>query len=261
MGKLDPGRRSRDTIAFLWLSLIAASTMTATSSPARAWGDGPDPCAPGQNLLKIERVSPGSYCLIPGDTLVISITMSCMEQPVAGFQAFIEFDPAALAFTGGSYNLPNPFGLPILSPIVAVGGSIDLAAGINVFTGQTQSAADATLATLTFAVQNADDWTSIDFRTHEPPSRFTTLAGSVATTLASSPSLRISPSCIHPCSAAVGDVNGDELVDLNDIAPAVDVLLGLDAAPEHIDAVDANCDGQADGADIQPFVDYLLSFM
>ncbi len=63
---------------------------------------------------------------------------------------------------------------------------------------------------------------------------------------------------IQPCSPVVGDVNLDGGVDWADIAAAVAVLLGQDTDPDHVAAADANCDGVADGRDIQPLTDLLL---
>jgi len=96
----------------------------------------------------------------------------------AGFQAFIEFDDSSLGFIGGSYTA-TPFGLPVLDPIVAVGGTIDLAAGIDQFNGQAPFDGSATLATLEFAPIVADDCagSSVAFRPAFPPTRLTFLGG------------------------------------------------------------------------------------
>lgn len=63
---------------------------------------------------------------------------------------------------------------------------------------------------------------------------------------------------VQPCSPTVGDVNGDKVYDMADIAAAVQVLLGIDTDPDHVIAVDANCDEAADGLDLQPLVDLWL---
>lgn len=239
-------------------ALLAATLPCAI---ARAAGDGATPCDGGDNVLALRLAVFDSLCLNPGDVITYSLEMSCMIDPAAGYQAFIEYDPSLLDFIGGAYVTPDPFGLPLLLPIVAVDGSIDLAAGINVFVGQQPTTEDATLATLTFQARVVDAQADLRFRPHNPPSRFTSLSGAaISTTVRNSTVIRISDACLHPCSPGVGDVNGDLSVDLADVAPAVDVLLGLDTEPGHVAAVDANCDGLADGADIQPFVDYLLSF-
>ncbi len=56
-----------------------------------------------------------------------------------------------------------------------------------------------------------------------------------------------------------GDINCDDVVDLADADTLTAVLLGLDTDPVHIAAADLNCDGSANGDDVQPFVDALLA--
>lgn len=60
---------------------------------------------------------------------------------------------------------------------------------------------------------------------------------------------------VAPCSPTVGDVNGDSVINAADIPAAIDVYLGFDTIPAHIVAADANCDGLANGADIQQFIE------
>lgn len=66
---------------------------------------------------------------------------------------------------------------------------------------------------------------------------------------------------IEPCSPTVGDIDGDSFITFADIADAVDVYLGLDTTPAHVTAADANCDGFANGLDIQPLVNYILLWL
>jgi len=54
-----------------------------------------------------------------------------------------------------------------------------------------------------------------------------------------------------------GDINDDGTVDLNDVLPFVDVLLGLTTIPDPC-PVDCNGDGFIDAADIQSFIEALL---
>jgi len=54
------------------------------------------------------------------------------------------------------------------------------------------------------------------------------------------------------------DFEPDCDVDMDDLAAFVDVLLGLDADPNHAEAADMNDDGHADGHDIPLFTDTLL---
>lgn len=51
-----------------------------------------------------------------------------------------------------------------------------------------------------------------------------------------------------------GDINEDDASDSSDIPGFVAVLLGEDTMPIHVIHADTNCDGLADGRDIQPFV-------
>lgn len=62
----------------------------------------------------------------------------------------------------------------------------------------------------------------------------------------------------NACDCLLGDVDIDSDYDFLDIDAAVNVLLGLDTDPGHINAVDADCDGDADGDDIQGFLNFML---
>ncbi|NUQ46188.1 MAG: HYR domain-containing protein, partial [Phycisphaerae bacterium] len=53
------------------------------------------------------------------------------------------------------------------------------------------------------------------------------------------------------------DIDDDGDVDFNDLLLFVDVLLGLDTTPLHVARSDVNCDGLADGDDVQGFLDAL----
>lgn len=66
---------------------------------------------------------------------------------------------------------------------------------------------------------------------------------------------------VAPCSPTVGDVNGDSVINLADIDAAIAVYLGFDTNPAHIVAADANCDGLANGADIELFIEYVWIFL
>lgn len=55
-----------------------------------------------------------------------------------------------------------------------------------------------------------------------------------------------------------GDINCDGVVDIDDIPPLVDVMVGSNGNPCHNAAADVNIDGVADSTDIQEFLDILL---
>lgn len=56
-----------------------------------------------------------------------------------------------------------------------------------------------------------------------------------------------------------GDVNCDGIVDFADGQAIVDVLLEVDLAVCHVEAADLDGSGAADGRDIQPMIELLLS--
>ncbi len=56
-------------------------------------------------------------------------------------------------------------------------------------------------------------------------------------------------------TVAGGDLTGDSQMDIADIAPFVDILLGQSPS---VAAADMNCDGAVDGRDVQAFVDSLI---
>ena len=58
--------------------------------------------------------------------------------------------------------------------------------------------------------------------------------------------------------AASPDLNDDTQVDALDIPIFVNVLLGLDPTPWRVARADTNCDGGANGADIQPFLNLAI---
>jgi hypothetical protein len=136
-------------------------------------------------------------------------------QSAAGVQAFLHFDTTRLHFVNGSYT-STPFGLAVITTISATpGGDIDLASGINQFGGQLPSAADAPLAYLTFtSVNGACDETSVQFRSHVPPSRLSTMNGTdiVPLTLIGLQA---------PPATCPGDVDHNNVVNIDDLVAVV----------------------------------------
>lgn len=117
-------------------------------------------------------------CYKAGDTLTLSVTLTPTggPTPAAGFQAFLAYDPALLAYQSASYTAV-PFGLAIITggAINPAAGQVDLASGIDQFNGQTPTATGGLLATVTFTVNAAvnDCSEAITFRAHTPPTRVT----------------------------------------------------------------------------------------
>jgi hypothetical protein len=209
---------------------LVLSAMLAGSSAA-APGPGP--------TLRILR--PG-HCFAVGDTFPVSLWMLNLGgTPVAGFQAFLHFDPVKLALVSGSYT-GVPFGSPIISPITAASGDIDVAAGINVFAGQPPTTANSLLVTLTFTVLVADPAPSVIFRTHTPP---TTLSNPVGAAIAAT---------LVTAAAASSDLNLDGVVNSIDLG----ILLASWSLPATAPGcggalaclADLNCDGHVDSLDL-----------
>ena len=188
------------------LTFGTAGHLGATTSPPR------DNCPPGPALLSLSIDYPPDLCLHPGDLLHVTLAVSCIDIPLTGYQAFLEFDPNALAFVEGNYVLPEPFGLPLIYPIIAADGAIDLAAGINPFAGQQTLSADADLAHLVFQANSTIDVARIRFRVSEPSTRVSTPDGPLAPALQNSPAflLRSCASCLW------SDLNCDDVGDLAD---------------------------------------------
>ncbi|MFO0974006.1 MAG: LamG-like jellyroll fold domain-containing protein [Phycisphaerae bacterium] len=71
---------------------------------------------------------------------------------------------------------------------------------------------------------------------------------------------RIAIQTLVPCQdGQPGDMNDDTAIDTADLVLFVDALVGMPADPYHLVLADLNCDGAANGADAQPFVNALLA--
>jgi len=135
-------------------------------------------------------VSVDKTCLCPGENLTATLSQSCVGAPVRGYQAFLAFDNSKLMFQQGTYITPLPYGLPIITPIAAVGGNIDLAAGIDDLSGQHPTSTSANLATLTFVAGPGEGLSRVSFRPHDPPTRFSDVYGDeILPILADSPQI------------------------------------------------------------------------
>ena len=174
-----------------------------------------------------------------GDLVVIALTMLDLgDNEAAGFQAFLEFGLGELAFVGGEYT-EEPFGLPIIDPIIAVGEHIDLAAGIDVRGGQEPTSKDARLALLTFVALEAGCVSSLQFRDHDPPTRLTDEFG------ASIEPLLLAGMLPEP---RTGDLDFDGEVGVSDL---LILLAGWGPCPTDDQCpADLNCDGMVGVADL-----------
>lgn len=143
---------------------------------------------PGVNTLALGIDEPADICVRPGEPVTVTLAQTCLPQAVRGYQAFLAFDPAGLTFGSGTYIVPLPYGLPILAPITAAGGALDLAAGIDNPSGQVPTSTTADLVTLEFVAGPGEGFAQVTFRAHEPPTRFSDEFGvEVVPTLVDSP--------------------------------------------------------------------------
>ncbi len=62
-----------------------------------------------------------------------------------------------------------------------------------------------------------------------------------------------------PAPSVPGDIDGDGVIGDDDAAALLAVLLGAPLDPDHVPGSDLNGDGNADGLDIQPFIEAILS--
>ncbi|MBI1825571.1 MAG: HYR domain-containing protein [Planctomycetes bacterium] len=118
------------------------------------------------------RLPTGSNCVKTGDTVIVDLWQRALNQPIGGFQAFSLFDTSALTFASGTYTA-SPYGFPVITPIAASGGNIDMAADVYTLGGQLPTSNDAKLLTLSFTAGATEGPTVVSFRPHDPPSRFT----------------------------------------------------------------------------------------
>jgi len=171
-----------------------------------------------------------------GDTVTVGLWMRDLgSTSVAGFQAFLEFDTAALTLLSAAYT-PLPFSLPVITPIAISGGEIDMAAGIDVINGQAPTSDDARLAVLTFIADESFCKPPIDFRAQTPPSRLTDPDGTDVLPL---------DLLIFPVGQCLGDLTNTGFVDFADLL----VVLGSWGEP---------CPGDLDGDGDTNFTDVLI---
>lgn len=173
-----------------------------------------------------------------GDSVTVTLSMRTLHgQPAAGFQAFLEFDPAELGFIAGSYT-SEPFGDSLIQPIAATGGMIDLAAQVNVTGGQTPSADDALLATLAFQALRPGCVSSVEFRQGAgADSRLSDENGLPIGPLSLVDPVPNPALCECPC-----EVDGAPGIDVFDLLGYLDLWFVADAAAERTGDAPANID-------------------
>jgi hypothetical protein len=196
---------------------------------------GSDSSAMAGPIMSVRVDTPDQPCLFPGESVTVTLAMADLPDPVSGYQAFLVFDPSVLQFVEGSYHLPEPFGLPIIYPITADDGRLELAAGINLFGGQQPTTVDADLVTLVFEAQAVEGSTVIAFGRQEPFTQFADSGG-----MAVFPALVDSPLIV--VSADISDTDGDGVRDPCDNCPQT----------PNPDQADEDADGVGDACDLCP---------
>ena len=236
------------------VSLFAALSLALGARGGPGASTPRDGCPPGPALLALNIDDPPDRCLHPGEFLHVTLAVSCIEVPLTGYQAFLQFDTDALTFVDGSYVLPDPFGLPLVYPITAADGQIDLASGVNPFTGQPPTQVDAELAHLVFQANSVMDVTQLRFRVNEPETRVSTLDGPLIPALWDSLTV-----LVRPCTSCLWtDLNCDDVVDLADFVAFSDCMHGPDVlAPAT--CAPADLDDDAD-VDLHDFAEFQRSF-
>ncbi|MCK4340747.1 MAG: hypothetical protein KAY37_03375 [Phycisphaerae bacterium] len=238
------------------LGLGTVLVMGAAAARAHPHNRSGDDCPTEPGLLSLRVDDLLDPCLQPGEQVVVTLAMSCLELPVSGYQAFLEFDSTTLLFVEGSYVLPDPFGIPLEYPIAADGNHIGLAAGINPIIGQQPTTADADLAYLTFEALEVEGTTRVRFRDHNPPTLLSGAAGGVVPALLDTPVILVTtcPFC------RLGDLDCDDDVDADDFGIFVDCLAGPNVTnpppgcnPTDFANADLDADSDVDLADFSLF--------
>ncbi len=193
---------------------------------------GPEAAA---QTLRLRLADPSDTCSLPGEPITVILSMADLPLPASGYQAFMGFDPQVLGFVSGTYILPAPFGLPVIFPITAQNGTIDAAAGVNVFIGQQPTAADADLVVLTFTALPTQGRSRVFFRSNDPVTRLSLAGGgALLPLLIDTPRISV--------GADLGDGDGDGVRNPCDNCPS----------EGNADQADADDDGVGDACDLCP---------
>jgi hypothetical protein len=219
-------------------SALVVTVVEGQQYTVRVGGFGPQDGGPGSLQVSFSPVlqltvdtEPDGFQ--PGETVLVHVQMANLcGAEAAGFQAFVEFDEGTLEFVAGTYT-PQPFGLPVIFPITATAGQIDMAAGVDKSAGQMPTSVDAVLATLEFTSLISQCEPVVQFREGDPPSRLTDAAGNP-----------IEPLQLLDQVACSGDVNRDGTVDVDDLVAVILAWGTIDCS------ADANDDGSVNVDDL-----------
>lgn len=159
--------------------LIAAMSLLALPGTARcAEVNGDEDPRVNKNAMPLRLVGTElGDCVQPDQTMTVFLGMRELDQPVRGYQAHLEFNPAIIALDPNqSYYSTTHFGQP-LTQIVDIGpGHVYLSAEIDAnqpYPGPTDPNV-IILATLTFkAVGNQGDLAEVEFMSNSPPDTLT----------------------------------------------------------------------------------------
>jgi hypothetical protein len=109
-------------LAFVLLLIVLGTSFLTFSSPSLGAQNA------AANLVDF-RLVPDRTSINPGEQFSVAIQIEPNGQPVAGVQAFIDFDASFLQVTELSVDAGSPLSIPLLSNFDNVNGEIDIAAG------------------------------------------------------------------------------------------------------------------------------------
>lgn len=192
-------------------------------------------------------------CFQLDGTICMLLEMSCLQSPVTGFTAFLEYDNTVLEFLPGTSDYTNsPFSVhsgPLAPNIVGPLGQFDLDGQVPPM--DPGATGDALLATMCFQLRPGfeDVPTAITFRMPPPMSESTLQfeGSSLPTHLQDSVDF-----------SRAGDIDLDGDIDADDLAIFAAVLVTADTDPGYRARSDLNCDDRLDAFDIVTFLEFLF---
>lgn len=118
-------------------------------------------------------------CYLPGQMLIVDLSMRDVPTPVVGGQFFLQYATAQLDLIDISPALGSPFSQEVGQVVNEAAGTVDYAIGLPV--GGAPTADDGPLARLTFVVTSSGQFCDISglvrFRPHSPPTRLSDASG------------------------------------------------------------------------------------